>query len=62
MCGMICFPVIALASQWFDERRQFVFELISIGSSVGGAVVPILVKTLLPVVGYVLLSSFNQWH
>jgi MFS transporter, MCT family, solute carrier family 16 (monocarboxylic acid transporters), member 10 len=58
-CGIMFSPVIALASQWFDKRRQFVFGLIAAGSSVGGTVVPALVRALLPAVGYVL---FLQVH
>jgi MCP family monocarboxylic acid transporter-like MFS transporter 10 len=59
-CGIMCCPVIALASQWFDKRRQLVFGLISIGSSIGGTVVPVLVRTLLPAVGYVLFFTVTQ--
>jgi MFS transporter, MCT family, solute carrier family 16 (monocarboxylic acid transporters), member 10 len=50
-CGVMFSPIFALTSQWFDKRRQLVFGLISIGSSVGGTVVPILVRALLPAVG-----------
>jgi len=58
--GVMFSPIFALASQWFDKRRQLVFGLISIGSSLGGTVVPILVRALLPAVGYVLIFSVSN--
>lgn len=50
-CGTMFSPLIALVSHWFDKRRQFAFGLIAVGSSVGGTVVPIMVRALLPAVG-----------
>jgi MFS transporter, MCT family, solute carrier family 16 (monocarboxylic acid transporters), member 10 len=61
-CGVMFAPIIALTSQWFDKRRQLVFGLIAIGASVGGAVIPILVRDLLPTVGYVLFFRVTQRH
>jgi MCP family monocarboxylic acid transporter-like MFS transporter 10 len=59
-CGTMFSPVLPVASQWFDKRRQLVFGVMSVGSSIGGTVLPVLVRALLPAVGYVLFFSISN--
>jgi MFS transporter, MCT family, solute carrier family 16 (monocarboxylic acid transporters), member 10 len=61
-CGIMFSPVIPVASQWFDKRRQLVFGVMSVGSSIGGTVLPVLVRALLPAVGYVLFFKVTRWR
>jgi MFS family permease len=62
-CGIMFSPLLALVSHWFVKRRQFAFGLVAVGSSIGGAVVPILVRSLLPAVGYVrFIWPLLLWH
>ncbi|KAF8322341.1 MFS general substrate transporter [Cantharellus anzutake] len=50
--GFLFGPTFAVAANYFHKRRPFVFGLISIGSSVGGTVLPIVTRTLIPKVGF----------
>lgn len=49
-------PVTAILSMWFKRRRGLALGLFATGSSIGGTVVPIVVRNLIPKVGYVSLS------
>ena len=51
-CGIMFSPLLAAISHWFNKRRQLAFGLLAVGSSIGGTVVPLLVRALLPAVGY----------
>ena len=43
------------------HRRPLAFAAISFGGSVGGIIYPIIVRNLLPAVGYVNVLSFSQY-
>ncbi|CCA66982.1 related to monocarboxylate transporter [Serendipita indica DSM 11827] len=51
-CGTMFSPLLAVLSHWFKRRRQLAFGLIAVGSSIGGTVIPLVVKALLPSVGF----------
>ncbi|KAG6816511.1 hypothetical protein H0H87_005513 [Tephrocybe sp. NHM501043] len=52
-CG-ICFgPVIGIIGHWFHRRRGLVLAINAAGSSVGGTVIPIVARQLIPKVGAV---------
>ena len=51
-CGMNFGPAPAIVSQWFDKRRPLAFAIISIGSSLGGAIFPIIARNLIELIGY----------
>lgn len=44
-------------AHWFKKRRGFAFGIVAVGSSIGGTVLPIVAKNLLPLVGYDLLRN-----
>ncbi|OCB89309.1 MFS general substrate transporter [Sanghuangporus baumii] len=50
--GCIYIPCIAVVSHWFKHRRPLAFAIISFGGSLGGIVYPIMVRNLLPGVGF----------
>ncbi|OCB85136.1 MFS general substrate transporter [Sanghuangporus baumii] len=50
--GCIYIPCIAVVSHWFKHRRPVAFAIISFGGSVGGIIYPIIVRNLLPTVGF----------
>ncbi|GLB34492.1 putative monocarboxylate [Lyophyllum shimeji] len=50
-CG-ICFgPMIGVVGHWFLRRRGFALSITAVGSSIGGTVLPIVTRELLPRVG-----------
>lgn len=51
-CGVMFSPLLAVLSHWFDKKRHLAIGLIAVGSAIGGTVVPILVRALLPAVGF----------
>lgn len=51
-CGTMFSPLLAVLSHWFKRRQGLAFGLLAVGSSVGGTLFPILVRALLPSVGY----------
>ncbi|KAE9402399.1 MFS general substrate transporter [Gymnopus androsaceus JB14] len=51
-CGVFFGPVTAILSMWFKRRRGLALGLFATGSSIGGTVVPIVVRNLIPKVGF----------
>ncbi|KAF5323716.1 hypothetical protein D9619_012953 [Psilocybe cf. subviscida] len=49
--GIFC-PTSAVVTHWFKKRRGFAFGMVAVGSSIGGTVLPIVAKNLLPRVGF----------
>lgn len=52
-CGTIVSPIPAVISQWFKERRSLALGIVSVGTSLGGTIIPIAVRNLIELVGYV---------
>lgn len=50
-CGGIVNPTTAVLSHWFKKRLRFALGLMAAGSSLGGTVIPIAARNLLPLVG-----------
>ncbi|KAL5531067.1 hypothetical protein ACEPAG_3943 [Sanghuangporus baumii] len=50
--GCIYIPCIAVVSHWFKHKKPLAFAIISFGGSLGGIVYPIMVRNLLPDVGF----------
>ncbi len=46
-------PTTAVLSHWFKKRLKLALGLMAVGSSLGGTVIPIATRNLLPLVGYV---------
>ncbi|KAF8828277.1 hypothetical protein HHX47_DHR4000882 [Lentinula edodes] len=57
--GVFSGPVIAILSQWFRKRRGLALGLYAAGASLGGTVLPITAKALIPTIGYVPVLSFS---
>ncbi|KAF8687073.1 hypothetical protein AX14_003722 [Amanita brunnescens Koide BX004] len=51
-CGGIFGPTTAVIAHWFKKRRGLAMGLVATGSSLGGAVLPVLVKGMIPRVGF----------
>ncbi|KAJ3740923.1 MFS general substrate transporter [Lentinula detonsa] len=51
-CGTFFGPVTAILAMWFKKRRGLALGLFATGSSIGGTVIPIVVKSLIPKVGF----------
>ncbi|KAM0342108.1 hypothetical protein ACHAPU_009722 [Fusarium lateritium] len=49
--GIIFAPSLALVSTYFEKRRGIAIGLVTTGNSLGGTVYPLVVRTLLPVIG-----------
>lgn len=52
-CGGIMNPTTAAVAHWFKARRGLAMGLMAVGSSIGGTVIPILSRNLIPIIGYV---------
>ncbi|GJE91214.1 MFS general substrate transporter [Phanerochaete sordida] len=50
--GWIVVPCTAVIAQWFRARRPIALSVVSSGSSVGGIVFPIVLRQLLPMLGF----------
>ncbi|CAN8101356.1 unnamed protein product [Discula destructiva] len=50
--GIFFTPALALVSTYFDKRRGFAMGLVTTGNSVGGIVYPVVVRQLLPKLGF----------
>ncbi|KAF8647499.1 hypothetical protein AX16_006704 [Volvariella volvacea WC 439] len=50
--GGIFAPTGAVIAHWFKKRRGFAMGLVAVGSSVGGTVLPIAIRSLIPLVGF----------
>ncbi|KAF9555808.1 MFS general substrate transporter [Agrocybe pediades] len=51
-CGGIFVPTTAVISHWFKKRRGLAMGWVAVGSSLGGTLLPIAGKNLLPTVGF----------
>ncbi|KAF9265013.1 MFS general substrate transporter [Marasmius fiardii PR-910] len=51
-CGVITAPAPAIVSQWFKERRALALGITACGSAIGGTVFPILIRAMLPLMGF----------
>ncbi|KAH8147985.1 uncharacterized protein LAJ45_08087 [Morchella importuna] len=50
--GMLFCPSMALCSTYFQKKKSFALGIAASGSATGGIVIPVVVKTLLPQVGF----------
>ncbi|KDQ19997.1 hypothetical protein BOTBODRAFT_170029 [Botryobasidium botryosum FD-172 SS1] len=50
--GLIFGPTIAVVSHWFLKKRSRAYGVVAIGSSIGGTVIPIATRKLIPLVGF----------
>ncbi|KAJ3899739.1 MFS general substrate transporter, partial [Lentinula edodes] len=50
--GIFTGPVTAILSQWFIRRRGLALGLYAAGSSMGGTVLPITARALIPLIGF----------
>ncbi|KAJ3512139.1 hypothetical protein NLJ89_g3699 [Agrocybe chaxingu] len=51
-CGGIFGPTAAVVAHWFKKRRGLAMGFVAVGSSIGGTVLPIAAKGLIPTVGF----------
>ncbi|KAJ1307955.1 hypothetical protein OPQ81_002032 [Rhizoctonia solani] len=51
-CGILFGPMIAVISHWFKARRGLAIGIAASGSSVGGTIIPIVARQLIPKVGF----------
>ncbi|KIM36456.1 hypothetical protein M413DRAFT_78221 [Hebeloma cylindrosporum] len=51
-CGGIFGPTAAVIAHWFKKRRGLAMGIVAMGSSLGGTILPITAKNLLPKVGF----------
>ncbi|KAG8729949.1 hypothetical protein FRC11_007684 [Ceratobasidium sp. 423] len=50
--GLLFGPTIAVVSHWFRARRGLALGVLASGSSIGGTVIPIAIRKLIPMVGF----------
>jgi len=50
--GFIFGPTIPLMQHWFRRRRSTAYGIVATGSSMGGTVLPIVVRKLIPMIGF----------
>ncbi|KDQ19991.1 hypothetical protein BOTBODRAFT_142625 [Botryobasidium botryosum FD-172 SS1] len=50
--GLLWGPAIPVVSHWFLKKRSRVYGVVAIGSSIGGTVLPIATRKLIPLVGF----------
>ncbi|EAU80704.2 monocarboxylate permease [Coprinopsis cinerea okayama7 len=51
-CGCLFGPTPAIIAHWFKKRRGISMGIMAVGSSIGGTVMPIAARSLLPTVGF----------
>ncbi|KAJ2919884.1 hypothetical protein MD484_g581, partial [Candolleomyces efflorescens] len=51
-CGCIFGPTAAATAHWFKKKRGLAMGCLAVGSSLGGTILPIATKNLLPKVGF----------
>ncbi|KAF8875255.1 MFS general substrate transporter [Mucidula mucida] len=51
-CGGIMSPTTAVLAHWFKRRRGLATGLMAVGSSIGGTIIPIAARNLIPKVGF----------
>ncbi|KZV79268.1 MFS general substrate transporter [Exidia glandulosa HHB12029] len=50
--GWIYIPCVAVVSHWFKVKRPMAYGIISLGTSLGGIVFPIMFRALIPQIGF----------
>ncbi|KAJ7583327.1 monocarboxylate permease [Mycena floridula] len=50
--ALVFTPSLAIVGHWFHRRRGFALSIVAAGSSLGGVIYPILLKTLIPKIGF----------
>ncbi|GJE91219.1 MFS general substrate transporter [Phanerochaete sordida] len=50
--GWIYVPCTAIVAHWFKEKRPVAFSIIAMGSSLGGILFPIILRQLIPQIGF----------
>lgn len=64
-CAVIFTLGLSIVSHWFKRKRGMALGFVSLGSSIGGTVLPIAVRQLIPQVGYALVDvhlSAKSWQ
>ncbi|CAE6449174.1 unnamed protein product [Rhizoctonia solani] len=51
-CGFLFGPMIPVITHWFKARRGVAVGIASAGSSVGGTIIPIVARRLIPMIGF----------
>ncbi|RDB23012.1 Riboflavin transporter MCH5 [Hypsizygus marmoreus] len=51
-CGGIFGPTTAVIAHWFKLKRGLAMGIVAVGSSLGGTIIPIAAKNLIPLVGF----------
>ncbi|KAF9063834.1 MFS general substrate transporter [Rhodocollybia butyracea] len=51
-CGAFFGPVTAVLAMWFKKKRGLALGIFASGSSIGGTVIPIAIRSLIPKVGF----------
>jgi len=46
-------PTTAVIAHWFKKRRGLAMGMMAVGSSLGGTLIPIMARNLIPIIGYV---------
>ena len=59
-CGGLFTCNNSVLAHWFKEKRGSALGYMAIGSALAGTVIPIMVKNLLPIVGFVV--QFAMWN
>ncbi|CAE6453928.1 unnamed protein product [Rhizoctonia solani] len=59
--GFLFGPTIAVVSHWFRARRGLALGVLASGSSIGGTVIPIAVRKLIPLVGFKWAMRMYHW-
>ncbi|KDQ13187.1 hypothetical protein BOTBODRAFT_160801 [Botryobasidium botryosum FD-172 SS1] len=50
--GILFAPALTVISHWFLKKRSVAFGVVAVGSSIGGTVLPIAIRKLIPLVGF----------
>ncbi|KAG8865258.1 hypothetical protein FRB96_000148 [Tulasnella sp. 330] len=50
--GFIFIPSLSIVPQWFDQRRGRAYGIAALGSSLGGTILPIIIRHLMTEVGF----------
>ncbi|KAK7039111.1 hypothetical protein VNI00_010296 [Paramarasmius palmivorus] len=51
-CGIIVGPLTAILAQWFKDKRALALGFSAAGSSLGGTLLPVIARSLLPHIGF----------
>ncbi|KAL7417054.1 major facilitator superfamily domain-containing protein [Mrakia frigida] len=50
--GVMFGPTLAIVSHWFHKKRAMAYGVVACGSSIGGTIFPIMVRKLIPIIGF----------